>query len=95
MELRVYPTSIDIISGSSERCVISLSIHGMMVSDTVVQRVNYQILSIPECASLSSPGKPALPFISRVIASDPQKRIQMSLESYEIITFLRIGSYGF
>jgi len=40
------PPSLEIISGGKEGFTLKISVHGMYVEDTIVEGVNYQILSI-------------------------------------------------
>jgi DUF971 family protein len=56
-----------------------------MVEDSIVDGINYQVLSIPECAQVSDPGKPMLPFISKMIAIDPQSQVRLNIDSLEFI----------
>ncbi|MGB3341790.1 MAG: C25 family cysteine peptidase [bacterium] len=79
------PPSIDIISGSREGLTLRFTIHGMWVEDTIVDGINYQVLSIPECAQVSDPGKPMLPFINKMIAIDPQSQVRLNIDSLEFI----------
>lgn len=84
------PPSIDIISGGREGLTVRISIHGMWVEDTTVNGTTYQHISIPECAQISNPGKPALPIVSKMIAIHPHRQIQLSTDS---LIFIALDNY--
>jgi hypothetical protein len=80
------PPSIDIISGGPQGLTLGISIHGILVEDSVVNGTTYQVLSLSECAQVSDPGKPALPFISKMIAIHPQRQVHLIIDGLEFIT---------
>lgn len=85
MEHLILPPPIDIISGGKEGLTLGISVHGMWVKDTVAEGITFQILSMSECAQILDPGKPMLPYISKIIAIHPQRQLELSLDSLEFI----------
>ena len=78
--------TINMISGSREGLTLKITLHGMLVEDTTVNGVAYQIISIPECAQISDIGKPMLAFISKMIAIHPQRQVRLTADSLEYIS---------
>ncbi|MFB0509618.1 MAG: C25 family cysteine peptidase, partial [bacterium] len=79
------PPTINIVSGSRSDLTLKISLHGMLVEDTIVNGITYHVLSIPKCAQISDIGKPMLPFISEMIAIHPQRQVRLSADSLEFI----------
>jgi len=77
------PPTIEIISGDRNNFVLKLTIPGVMVNDTTIDGETYQLLSLQECCVSRDPGKPTIPFISKMIAIAPQKKVLISAESLE------------
>lgn len=65
------PPTVEILSADVNHVFYDIQVHGMLVSDTVVEGVTYQRLSFPGEGALSDEGLPELPYVCRYVGYAP------------------------
>lgn len=61
------PPTVTIIEADAYHVTYEVSLHGMLVQDTTVDGVLYQIISLPNEGEMADTGKPQIPHVTRLV----------------------------
>ncbi len=77
---QAVPPSVEIVDGDPNHVVYDIKIHGVLVSDTLVEGDVYHRLSFPDEGALGDEGLPELPFVTRIVGYAPDAQTSITAQ---------------